>query len=111
MIAGLLVLAVLLVSGAQALVAAVPHSRPHDGGQAIAMAAHGFTTPVQDGDCDHGLPCCIDGQCTLHVYCITPGVAVLSNRPRLAVAVLPMPQLLLSGIVLRPSSPPPRATV
>lgn len=113
MIAGLLVLAVLLVSGAQALVAAVPHSHLHDGsaGQATAVAAHGLTTPVHDDDCDHGLPCCIGGQCVVHAYCIAAGATTLPARPRLAVAVVPMPQLSLSGIVIRPSAPPPRATV
>ena len=97
MIAGLLVLAVLLVSGAQALVAAVPHSHLHDGsaGQATAVAARGLTTPVHDDDCDHGLPCCIGGQCVVHAYCIAVGAAALPARPRLAVAVVPMSQLSL----------------
>ena len=108
MIAGLLVLAVLLVSGAQALVAMVPHSHHHDGGvagQAIAVAGYDLTTPVHDDDCDHGLPCCIGGQCAVHAYCIAAEAAALPARPRLAVAVVPMPQLSLPGIVIRPSAP------
>jgi hypothetical protein len=76
MIARLLVVAILLLSAAQASMAAPPDI--HHGGaqiaeQTIAAAGYGVTAPVSNDDCDHGLLCCIGGQCVMHAYSIPAG--------------------------------------
>lgn len=108
-IAGLLVLAILLCAGTPVVMAMAP--QPPVGstaGQVIAVAAHDVTTPMRDGGCCHGLPCCIDGQCALHGYWVLTGAVTTPDRLARAVAVPAVRQPELSGIALCPSAPPPR---
>lgn len=114
MIAGLLVLSVLLFSGAQTLMAMSLNSQ-HSGwdvaAQIIAVSADGPSTPAHDDDCDCGPLCSIGGQCTLQANWIPAGNDTLPVLSRLAAAVSPTFQAPLPGIAIRPLSPPPRAIV
>ena len=114
MIAGLMVLAVLLFSGAPALLALAMHFRDHNVEVAALTAAsvdRGVTTPNHNDDCDHGLACCIGGQCTLQAYWMPAKPAALPRRSTLSVAVTAVNERPLAGIATGPSSPPPRSAV
>jgi hypothetical protein len=92
MIAGLLVPVVLLFVSVQASTV-TPNAHAHEafaaGQTAMAATTNDVTIPVHDTNCDHGLPCCIGGQCAGHAYCITAVAAVLPSRSELDVAEPP----------------------
>lgn len=113
-IAGLLVLAILLLSGAQTSMMILPdahHRGTPAAGQIIATANHGMTTPSCEDDCDHGLACCIGSQCLMHACWISARSATVARRPRLPVVYLSSLDLSLPGIAARPAFPPPRTAV
>ncbi len=114
MIVGLLVLAILLLSAAQASTATSPdihHGGAQVAGQAIAAAGYGVTARVSDDDCDHGLLCCIGGQCVMHAYWIPARADNPPSLTKLAVAYRRSCNPLPLGIATKPSSPPPRSGV
>lgn len=114
MIAGLLVLAVLLFSGAQvsmAMLAVAHHHGTNGANQTIAALNYGTATPVHDDDCDHGQPCRIGGQCVTNAYWIPANAVSLPSLAKLGVVSLTSGALSLTGIAAQPSSPPPRAVV
>jgi hypothetical protein len=114
MISGLLVLAVLLAAGApasMALLLSAHHQDTNRVGQTIAVVSHGAATPVHTDDCDHGLPCCVGGQCVAHAYWIPAKAPILPSLSMRGAVGLPGRALSLNGIALQPSSPPPRAVV
>jgi hypothetical protein len=89
-IAGLLVLTVLLFSGAQASTLMLPIAHHHEtngAGQTIAAVTYGTATPVRDDDRDHGLPCCIGGQCVTHAYWMPAYAAGLAGLSKLGAAL------------------------
>jgi hypothetical protein len=113
-IAGLLVLAALLLGAAQVSMAMLANA--HDdcataASQPLAVTDHGAAAPAHDEDCDHGLPCCFGAQCAAHAYWIPVKAVDLPSLPKRGVVALPAGAALLSGIAMQPSSPPPRATV
>jgi hypothetical protein len=113
-ITGLLVLAVLLFSGAQASMAMLPNAHHHDtngASQTIAALNYGTPAPVHSDDCDEGLPCCIGGQCIMNAHWIPANVDRLPSLSKLGVVGLPDRTLSLNGIATQPASPPPRAIV
>jgi hypothetical protein len=92
MISGLMVLAVLLSSAAPVLLALAMHSRDHNVEVAALTAAsveRGVTTPDHRDGCEHGLLCCIGGQCTLQAYWIPARAAALPRRSTVSVAAMP----------------------
>jgi hypothetical protein len=114
MIAGLMVLAVLLFSGAPAPLALAMHFGDHNVEVAALTAASvdgGVTTPDHHDGCDHGLACCIGGQCTLQAYWMPARAAALPRRSTLSVAAMPLNGRPLAGIAISPSPPPPRSAV
>lgn len=113
-IAGLLVLTVLLFSGPEPSIAVVAGAHHHDAdvaGLTVAAIGHGVATPFSDSDHDHGLPCCIGGQCTVHAYWLPVQRTKLPYVSQIAVASPPSRERLLAGIFTEPTSPPPRPAV
>jgi hypothetical protein len=113
-IAGLLVPVALLFAGVQVSIV-MPNAHHHEafaaGQTAKAATTNDVTVLPHDNDCDHGLPCCIGGQCAAHAYGITTVAAVLPSRSELGVAGPPIRAHALNGIARRPLSPPPRAVI
>ncbi|HVC63605.1 MAG TPA: hypothetical protein VND19_24970 [Acetobacteraceae bacterium] len=112
MIAGLLVLAILLSSGTPAALAMLRGSNHHDAnlaGQTVSAAGNGVTTPARDRD--HGLPCCIAGQCTLHAYWVSARPSNAACLSVFAIVYRPSRDASPPGTAARPVSPPPRAAV
>ena len=109
-IAGLLVLAVLLAPGAQALTVAAESLHHHDAkAQTIALAGQAAIAPA--GHADHGLACGIDCQCTAHANWLASPNSVLPV-PYGRVAVLPWSSdLSRLGLSAHPFPPPPRVIV
>jgi hypothetical protein len=114
LIAGLLVLAVLLLAGVQPSMAMLPNAHHYEtgvAGQTLTAAIIGdMTAPVHDDDCDHDL-CCIGGHCVAHAYWIPARVADLPSPLELGVVGQPTHTLLLNGIATPPPPPPPRAMI
>ena|SRR5690242_9231512 len=109
-IAGLLVLVVLLFTGAQYSTAVCAGADSHHDTTAMTVA------PDQRGDApdvdhDHGLPCCIGGQCVAHAIWLPVQIASVPAVSQIVVEILPGHEPNLSGILPEPVSPPPRAIV
>jgi hypothetical protein len=112
MIAGLLVLAVLLAPAAQAHPAAIASLHHHHANvlaQTITVADRGTTAPVHDAD--HGLPCCIDGQCIGHASWLPVHDNALPVPSSHMAATIPASDLSHIGLVTHPPLPPPRGGV
>jgi hypothetical protein len=118
-LAGLLVLAVLALSGGQAVAAPMSnrsHPAHHDGARARAtavIAASGdFGSPCEHHNCTHCLACCIAGTCSMFsagwlpadVVAPVPVASAPLTRPE---AAAPAPD----GLGITPAIPPPRRIV
>jgi hypothetical protein len=115
MVTGLLVLVGLLLSGAQGpAAAALPLTSPHHDRpqvQTVDMAHPGLATPSGDQHVDHGLACCLSGQCTVQPVWFADTSAGFLDRLVLAVGYMPSVDRWSSGIGAAPTPPPPRSAV
>ena len=112
MVAGLLVLMALLLSGVQdPATAAMLHSAHHHDRplvQAVDVSHSGLATPSGYHHADDGLPCCLGGQCTMQPFwfddasatCPEPLVSTVTYRHAL--------DRRSPGIGATPTPPPPR---
>jgi hypothetical protein len=92
----------------------LPNTHHHEtaiAGQTLTAASDDVTAPACNDDGDHGLPCCIGGQCVAHAYWMPARTADLPSLSKLVAVRLPHRDLLLDGIATQPASPPPRAAV
>lgn len=110
-IAGLLALAVLLFTGAQFSTAVFADAGRHGYRVDMTIAASDQRSDAPNVDHDHGLPCCIGGQCAPHAFWLSAHIASVPAVSQIVVEVLPSNELYLPGVLVEPSSPPPRAIV
>lgn len=110
-IAGLLVLAMLLMSGAHTAFALRPEAHQQTGqtiSQAVAVVIHGVPATAREDDCDDGLLCCISGQCTVHASWVLVQADPLPGLRRIVATCQSDRSRSLAGITTPPASPPPR---
>jgi hypothetical protein len=111
-VAGLLFLTGLLLSGLQDPAAAAPLHAGHHHDRAMTQAAdaglHGPAIISGAHHADHALPCCAGCECVMHaaVFAISP--TAFPVRHAFGLAYLPDRAGDLAGIATLPASPPPR---